>query len=475
MSAAAASTGRFDLSERVGPIVVKEVRQGLRAKVFAIFFGTLLAVCFSMALVAFAGAAEAAGGVGWGRGFFSGYLTALGAVCFFVIPFVAFRSMSRELEDETWVLLTLTGLGAHSITRGKWVSALSQAALFGSACAPFVLFSYFLNGIDLLQIVVALVLSMAWTGFLTALALAIATQAHGKLARTLATFVVLGVLGAGTAGGVAFSWVLGEEGQRLLGRDEFRAFVAGILLFSASLTWLALEASAAGLALPSEPASRGPRIAFTVVSLLGLAFGLVVFVVNDGDKRDAIPAQVISCLFLTFGGAFCISERDGWPRQAASGGWLKPGALRSFALILALLIGSTALWTWLYATARGSSWRGDQTLLAAPAYPLLYLSLAVLAGRLTPLRALGEPTASRVGLIVAIALGTLGSVIASLVFESKPDGRVTNALNPFVGMVHFVERSRHQMTTPLIVLLSATALALLAALVTLKSRDGVRA
>ena len=77
---------------------------------------------------------EIEAGIAFGKDFFGGYLTALGAVTFFVIPFVAFRSMLRELEDETWVLLTLTGLGSISIVRGKWVSAMSQALLFGSAC-----------------------------------------------------------------------------------------------------------------------------------------------------------------------------------------------------------------------------------------------------------------------------------------------------------------------------------------------------
>ena len=47
--------------ESVGPIVIKEVRQGLRAKVFAIFFGMLLVVCLSMALVAVAQASDSAG------------------------------------------------------------------------------------------------------------------------------------------------------------------------------------------------------------------------------------------------------------------------------------------------------------------------------------------------------------------------------------------------------------------------------
>lgn len=474
MTTTLSATGFERLAERVGPIVVKEVRQGLRARVFAIFFGTLLTVCFAMALVAFAGAAEAAGSVQWGRSFFSGYLSALGAVCFFVIPFVAFRSMGREVEDETWVLLTLTGLGAQSITRGKWVSALSQAALFGSACAPFVLFSYFLNGVDLVQIVVGLGLATSWTALLTAVAIAIATQAHSKLGRTLSTFVVLGVLGAGAAAGIAFSWVLGEEGQRLLSRDEFQAFVAGVFLFSWGLTWVALEGAAAGLALPSEPASRGPRISFTIVTLLVFGFGLVAFVVNAGERQAAVVAQVFTSLFLVFAGVFCVSERDGWPRQAATGGWLKPGAYRSFLLIGALLLGSMLLWAFLWARARGHSDRGERALYGAAAYPLLYLSLAVLVGRLSPLRKLGEPIATRVGFVISVALGVVGSVVLSMLTDGKPEGRLPNALSPFVGMINLLERSGHQMSLALLALLVVAAVTTLAALVVLKARDEVR-
>ncbi|MGV3622822.1 MAG: ABC transporter permease, partial [Archangium sp.] len=322
------SAGAIDrFTESVGPIVVKEVRQGLRARVFAIFFGALLTVCFVIALVAL-GDVSGFAGPHAGRAFFASFVTALGGVTFFVIPFVAFRSMMRELEDETWVLLTLTGLGAHSITRGKWVSAMSQALLFSSACAPYVLFSYFLNGVDLVQLLVALLLAGAWSALLTAVAIAIATQAHSKLARTLAHFVVLGVLGVGTAMGVGFAWVLAEEGQRITSSVPFRNTVIGLWGFSLALTWLVLQCAAAGLALPSENASAGPRKALLLVALAGIVFAGVVFVFTNGRIRDAVPAQVLICMFLALSGVFASSERDGCPPQEPRGGRLKPGAER---------------------------------------------------------------------------------------------------------------------------------------------------
>ncbi len=131
-------TSAEQLSERaqevVGPIVVKEVRQGLRARVFGVFFGLMLAACLVVAIIALATSSAYDQG---GRDAFGAFLVALNVVCCFVIPYTAFRSMAREREDETWVLLALTGLGARSIVRGKWLSASAQAMLFASACAPF--------------------------------------------------------------------------------------------------------------------------------------------------------------------------------------------------------------------------------------------------------------------------------------------------------------------------------------------------
>lgn len=473
MTAAATATERF--VDSVGPIVVKEVRQGLRAKVFAIFFGTLLVVCLAMALVALAQATDSAG-IAYGKEFFGGYLTALGAVTFFVIPFVAFRSMVRELEDETWVLLTLTGLGAISIVRGKWVSAMSQALLFGSACAPFVLFSYFLNGIDIVQVVTALVLATGWSALLTAVAIAVATQAHSKLGRTVAHFVVLGLLGMGTMGGIGFAWVIAEEGQKLVNNDAFRNFTIALGLFSWGITWLMLESAAAGLALPSEPASRGPRIAYAIVGLLGLAYGLVVFVLEGGTGRDAAGGQVVTSFFFTIAGVFCVSEADGWPRQAASGGWLKPGAVRSFWLAMVMLVGSAALWGFLFA-GHGSSSSNEKALraiVAALAYPTLYLSLAVLIGRLSPLRKLGEPAATRIAFVLSVVVGVVGSMVMALAAEGRANGKTMNALNPLVGMVHFLDSNSSKLDAALVMLAATTLLMAFLAAVLLHGRDEVR-
>lgn len=461
------------LADLFGPLVVKEVRQGLRGRVFAIFFGVLLTACFFVALFAW-GQASPTGSARYGRDTLALLLGAQGVVCFFIIPFTAFRSMAKELEDETWVLLTLTGLGSRPITRGKWVSAMSQAGLYASACAPFVLFSYFLNGVDLLQLVAALLLTAGWSAFLSAVAVAIAAHAHSRLARTIALFVALGVLLVGTAMGVAFCTALAQEGQRMLSRDEPRYAMAGIFVFSWGLTWLALEVAGAGLAAPSEHASKWPRRALVAVTLGALVFGAGVFLATHGSKQDAAVGQILTCLFLTLAGVGALAERDGWPRELAGRG-VRPGALRSFWLMLGLLGLSTATWLALLLSVDGGANKYLRSILATPLYPALYWSLTVLLTRLSPLRHAERSMATLAAFLGAVAVGTGVSVLAALFVEGHADHRVINALNPFIGVVNFIDRSNSDMNVAAVVLGVASALATLIALGVLRSRDEVRA
>jgi hypothetical protein len=464
------------LQELVGPIVVKEVRQGLRAKVFAIFFAVLLAGCLMTALVAVAAVSEAVGDSTLGRDFLAAYLIGLSAVTCFVIPFTAFRSMLREQEEETWVMLLLTGLGGRNIVRGKWVSAMSQALLFGSAAAPFVVFTYFLNGIDIPQIVVALALLSAWTCLLTAAGIGIATQAHTRVGRTFAHFVALATLGGGTFAAMAFGTVLSLEGTRLMQQDAFLTFCLGLSGFALAATVLVLEGAAAGLALPSEPASAGPRKAMTAIVVGGLTFGVAAFVLNEGDARTAAAGSILTSLFLAACGVFAISERDGFPARFAGTGWLKPGALRSYWLVVGLLVLSTVVWgtLWELAGGRSGSARHLRALLAAPLYSLLYLSAAAFFGRVTVLRKAGEPLASRIAFGMTVLLGSVVPPIIAMLGGGRGNDMAVNSLNPVVGMVNHVERSGHDIDGALVFLGAVTLLFVFLASAVLGSRDGVR-
>lgn len=477
-TASAAAPIEERLVDALGPIVVKEVRQGLRARLFGVTFGLLLAACL---VAAVAGLAEARGTWGdeaLGQRYLALFLGALGILEFFVIPFTAFRSTVREREDETWVLLALTGLGGRRIVRGKVASALSQGLLYASACAPFVLFSYYLNGVSIPTLVAALALTAAWAVFLVALGVALGTQGNTPRGRTAAHFVAISSLGLACFAGVAFAALLADEGERLLREDGFVAFLAGVFAFALFGAWLLVEGAAASLALPTEAASRRPRQVLAVQVLLTCVVGGAALVWLDAGKEAAALCSVGVSLVLVFAGTFAISERDGAPRAYLERrGWLQPGALRSYALVMVLLLVSTAVWAAVYPSLRGtdSASRRLHVLLAAPGYVALYLSLAAVVARGTPLAVLGESLASRLAMVALCLVAMVLSPVAAVVTGNRVDDREWNTLNPFFGLLNFAERHHFgDGRIHLLVLGSFAALAVVAAWVFLKSRDGVR-
>ena len=461
------------IADTVGPVVVKEVRQGLRARVCSFFSPLLLVGCLGFSLFAFASIHD---GVRLdGREFLSVCLVALGVITHFVVPFVGFRSMLREREDETWVLLTLTGLSTVSIVRGKWLSAMSQSMLYASVCAPFVLFSYFLNRVDLLQLLAGLALSFTTSALCTALGLALATQAHSKLARTVVHFVALGSLGLLAFGSGAMAVVIAQEGDRLVESAGLHNAVLGLVLFGGLLTWLLLEGGAASLVLPSQSQSPRVRLPFAVVAVSAMVFTSVAFLTSGRGAADLVAGQVFLCFFLVVGGLFAVSERDGWARTDARARWLRSGALRSFWLVQGLLAAAAIVAVGFVADATGYlQERAFAAVIAAALYPSLYLSLAVLLGRLTALQRRGEPLATRFAFLLTVAVGICGSTLLSFLTEARANAVAPNVFNPFFGLLNFVDRGSG--TEPALAVLGVTTLFVtgLAGSV-LYARDGVRA
>jgi hypothetical protein len=455
------------LSERAGPMVVKELRQGLRARVFGGVFGALLVVCLLVALVAY-GQAVGAVGEALGARFVVTYLLALGLVAFFVIPFSAFRSMLRELEGETWSLLVLTGLDARDILRGKWLTAMSQGVLFGSACAPFVLFSYELNGVDLPQLIVALLVCAVWSGTLTALAIGLATQARTRMASSTSNVSIIGLLLlAMWAGDGVLVWLIDSghavtRGPALLGPAATLAL--GTLV-------LALEAAAASMSLPTETPRARPRRALVGTIVATLAVTAVMFVRVRGTEEGAAIGSLGLGFYLLLAGVFAISEWDGFPAYAPTGWLARPGAVRSFLLVAFLLVLVAA--TFLGCLRVGhADHRAARTVIAAAAYPLLYLSLGAIVGRVRLLERFGVTVATRGAFGVITALAIVVPPLYCVFTGQQLNATRPNTLNPFIGLANIVDRRGDEFDGNVLVLVACTVVATAWATVVLVRRDG---
>lgn len=423
------------LGDWINPIVVKELRQHLRTRTFWVFFSLMLLACLGISLVASVAADESDK---TGLVTFFAFYTALSGVQHFVIPYTAYRSMAREQEDETWVLLSLTGLGPRRILAGKLLSFMLQGLLYASAAAPFLLFSYFLNGIDLPTIFVAITLGAAFQVFLVSVSVSLATLAESRLVRSLLHFVVLGALAIGSITGVSLVVAATEEFLRSSFNEEFYLGV-GIVLFAMVTTALLLfEAAAARLSMPTEPYARGPRVLFVLQALGGVAAFIAAWAL-DGDDDILGAGGVALSAYLAFVGLFIASDRDSMAKNhwATSSRFslFAPGALRGYVLmLLVLVVGTSAL-----VGAFGQEATPDEGLLnlilIAPAYVCLYVSLANVAARWIPHPGWQTPAMVR---LVALGLFTVGSGVPPLIgaVVAEGDDRLLNVFNPIVGLVN---------------------------------------
>jgi ABC-type transport system involved in multi-copper enzyme maturation permease subunit len=435
---------RERLGDRLNPLVVKEVRQGLRTRVFWSSFGLMLIACVFISMVAYATARES-GFTPQGQGYFFAFFFCLGVVHFFIIPYSAYRSLAREREDETWVLLILTGLGPRRILRGKVASFLVQAALYASAVGPFLLFSYYLNGIDLPTILLVLVLGGAWLVFLTVLAVCTATLADGRMGRALVHLLLLGALCMGLIQGLVGAFAISEQGHRMWGDDEFIAFVVCALWAMLSYGWLLFETAAARLALATENYTRGPRLALLVQMVVSAALVAGLWVFQDRDEDVATAASILGCLHLAFVGLFMATDVDGVTRALRAGTrpWslLRPGAVRGFRFLLVLAGAWTAVCAGMHLTSPTPGTQAEAEfmgLLAAPAYMVLYLGLALVVARLPASGRLASPAVVR---ILFFALGGLGGALPPLLavlLDLRASEPLLNLFNPFVGMDNFM-------------------------------------
>ena len=429
------------LGDGLNPLVVKEVRQGLRTRVFWISFGLMLLACLMLSLVAYASAQEAFSAQG--RGYFFAFFTCLGLVHFLVIPYTAYRSLAREREDETWVLLTLTGLGPRRILRGKVASYLVQAALYASAVGPFLLFSYFLNGIALPTILLTLTLGGVWMLFLTVLAVCAAALADSRLGRGLIHFCVLGALGMAVFFALSMAYLLSDEGERLFRDNDVLYAMGAIIWFMVSYAWLFFETAASRLSLVTENYTRGPRLALTVQALVTALGVVLLWVAENLDDDVPVVACVLGCLHLSFCGLFAATDVDGQARALRPHtrvySLLRPGALRGFRLVVLMVLGWMALCAGLHLVSRsGSSGESERmAMMSAPAYLLLYLSAALLVGRMPSGDKLASPAVVRVLFLCLAGLGGTLPPLAAILLGEKVDHPLINLLNPFIGIANF--------------------------------------
>jgi hypothetical protein len=302
------------LSDRISPLVVKEVRQFVRGRDFLASFviGLALAV-----LISFVGSIAAMGGNPTaGRSTFTTLTLCLSLLGLAVVPIGAFTTLRTERLEQTLDLISLTTISPRRIVIGKLLAQVLKLTTFFAAMAPFVATSFLLGGVDLVTILATLVMLFLWSMWVASAAMLISTAFRSRIMST----VMLGVFAFGV-------YILYSMGRSLMfflfagiGISYGSPFGRGPFGGGASLWWMfgtivlgcvttmmnIVLLAESRLALPTEDRVPALRVGF-LVQFLVLVGWILVLEWASGMVSLADGFDVLGSLHLTVVAAFAVT------------------------------------------------------------------------------------------------------------------------------------------------------------------------
>ncbi len=252
-------TGIRDFPDWFGPMLVKELRRGLKLPGFVFSFVCLQAVfiCITtMHAIAYQSHSESTDGEGFNAIFW--FFITLQLVC--ITPLRALNDLATEQKARTLELIFMTGLTPWRITVGKWAALQFQSALVVAALLPYGIARYFFGGVNLSEDFVILCGLMVLSA--VASAAAIAVSSFPPLMRAVAAIGALFLYVASSS-----SMLLARSGVSSIPRSSWLLW-----LFDAALLCLfALDSGAARIAPPAfNHAGRQRLLSFALLLPLPL-------------------------------------------------------------------------------------------------------------------------------------------------------------------------------------------------------------
>jgi hypothetical protein len=278
----AATQGLDEFSDRLSPMLVKELRQGLRARTFVILFLAIQALLGVVLLSAVGAAApERAGQTVSSVIFFFFSMAVL-----IVQPLRGVGALHQEIKGNTIDLMVLTRLGAWRIVLGKWIAIVSQSALLLAAIAPYLILRYFFGRMNLFAELLLLALvflgSAAFTAITVGLSAVSSIFIRGLVPLVAAVYLAGGVSAVCFGGG--FNEVV--EFCSLQEPKSGWALLA-TLTACAYFGWSALALGASMIAPVAENHSSTRRL---ITLLAVVAVGAIGYVAD-------FPREIVVALF----------------------------------------------------------------------------------------------------------------------------------------------------------------------------------
>lgn len=430
----------LSLVDRLNPVLVRELHQGVRNRILKILCALALATIVVIAMVVATLSDERPG---WA--FIVG-LGALAPALMFIVPMRAQMAIAKEVQGGLSEQILLTHLHPRHVVAGHLQGSCMYMMLLVSVFAPLLAITYLLRGVDVTTVALGLFLLTTASIAAASTALAMGTFARFKPIAPLMTGL----------GGLMFAWIglasipsaagIIEITQELDPGDLWRMITAWSLGFAQAVTLNCMIATAM-LSHPFENRSSGFRI-FCVLSSLTW-FAWVALAIETRHLDEALP---FTALFLAFGllpiVLMAVTEDDRFsPRMRALVPkrrglmwlvmpWL-PGASNAtiFAMGWLALLGAGGF---LLPRLLGARFDSDQYTVG---FGLAYVVLAILIARVLRLYtrsgAVGNWIA-RIGTIIFFAAGMILPLLADLLIKERVrDWHPGHLLNPFWTYEHF--------------------------------------
>lgn len=298
------------------PIVIKELRQGVRSWTVTGMLLLFLVVLFLTSLGFLIGQSfEVGQNMQLGGSMFSAFVVILAGASVFFIPLYMGVRVAAERQENNPDLLYVSTLTPARIIFGKFLCGAYIALLFFSACMPFMAFTNLLRGVDLPTVFFILGFLFLAVCAANMIAIFLACLPMSRPFKFL--FVIYGFFQSfgiiGSLIGSSYMFMRSGVGAMMAGRD----FWIGVLTFvgmGTAITGLFFVLAVALISPPSANRALPVRLYVTVIWLLG---GLLSFywVVKTGDA-DRLQAWsyptfllMMCALLATISNADQLSQR----------------------------------------------------------------------------------------------------------------------------------------------------------------------
>jgi hypothetical protein len=442
-------------SDRLNPILVREVQQAVKGRAFV--FTVLLALAVSV-VIATAVAGSYEGNDRSGRDAFAWGLAVLAPLLLFVVPMQAYQSMRLELRAGIVEQLLLSRLRPRRIVAGKLAAAMVQFVLYLSVLSPLLATSYLLRGVDLPTIAVSLVFGLAFCVGATAFAIMSATQGMLPALQGLNNVGVALALGGLSFGMVGYtasgeftrdvSWVVRSTEFAMVMSLVLGGITCGVVLSGLVAQSFLMHAF--------ENRSTGFRV--FLFAMVAVSFGWMAAFVPTSQWDEAVPTVAFFLVLLgTVFGVFMVTEqrtlsprtRSVVPADAVRSlllAPLLPGRDRGFLCLLVYLAVVAAVAGAMWSASAGPAVRFAEEILRAGAfvlaYTLIYLSLGKALRAVLPTTMLGTH-AARIAIPLLLFVCCLAPFLFDVLLRGGPrNWHPGHALNPFWTIERFGFRDR---------------------------------